>query len=145
MKTACTLTSLLLGLFTATADDYQCVLPWALQVVDDHGQPVARCTVMQEWGYNFAGAATNFTAEVATDPNGRVQLPARGVAYPKTATEKFLDRVTVRNGLGPWASLYVYKQGYEGQWVYSKNDFRAVYTTNGIFSRIVLKPAKSAP
>lgn len=144
MKTAITLLWLALSTALAFAEDYRCCLRWDVQVVDDRGQPLPQCTVVQEWGYNFGNIATNFTEQASTDKAGRVRLPERGVAYPISTVEKVIDRVTVRKGLGAWANIFVWKEGFEGQFVYSKNDARAVYTTNGIFSRVVLRPPQSA-
>ena len=142
MKTAYSLLFLAVSSLLGFAAEYRCCLPWEVLVVNQQGQPLPDCTVVQEWGYNFGSTATNFTEQVVTDSTGRVRLPQRGVAYPITVREKVADRLAVRPGLGPWANVFVWKTGYEGQFVYLKHDARAVYTTNGLFSRVVLRSAQ---
>jgi hypothetical protein len=146
MKTASTLSTLAilalgaLGTLPCLASEYRCCLPWDVLVVNEKGQPLANCTVVQEWGYSFGRNATNFTDQTVTDKSGRVRLPQRGVAYPISLGEQLAKRLTVQPGLGPWANIYVWKTGFEGQLVYPKHDNRVDYTTNGLFSRIVLRP-----
>jgi hypothetical protein len=142
MKTAYSLVFLVVSSLLGLAAEYRCCLPWEVVVVNEQGQPLPSCTVVQEWGYNFGQNATNFTDSVTTDTAGRVRLPQRGVAYPKSTAEKLADRLTVRPGLGAWANVFVWKTGYDGQFVYIKHDSRVVYTTNGLFSRIVLRPTQ---
>ena len=112
-------------------------------MVNEQGQPLPNCTVVQEWGYNFGNNATNFSEQVTTDNAGRVRLPQRGVAYPKSTAEKVADRLMVRPGLGAWANVFVWKSGYDGQFVYLKHDSRVLYTTNGLLSRVILRPAET--
>lgn len=109
--------------------------------MSEQGQPLPGCAVVQEWGYNFGRNATNFVEQTTTDAAGRVLLPQRGVAYPISLSERAAKRLMVRPGLGPWTSLFVWKRGYESQKLYVKHDTRVTYTTNGLFSRIVLHPS----
>ena len=139
MKTAYSLVVLTLSSLLGFAAEYRCCLPWEVLVVNEQNQPLANCSVVQEWGYNFGSNATNFTDQAATDQAGRVRLPERGVAYPISLSEKLAKHLTVRPGLGPTASIFVWKSGYQGQFVRLQPDARVTYTTNGLFSRVVLR------
>ncbi len=145
MKSAWFLLLFLVSGLVCIAENFRCCPPWQVAVVNQEGKPLADCTVIQEWGYNFGDLATNFTATVTTDAKGHALLPGRWLSRTGgSPLKKLANDLSLRPDVGPWASLFVWKQGYDHQMIMLKNDSRVLYTTNGVYSRIVLSPAEGS-
>ena len=137
---------LLVSTILGYAEEVRVCPPWQLTVVDEKGKPVADCAVVQEWGYTFINASTNYATNVVTDAAGSLALPERWAVSPIEVSKfkKLLERHLQGQSEGPWATLFVWKKGYEGVRVHAWGDANVVFTPKGLRSKIVLRPEKAA-
>ena len=86
--------------------------PWEITVVDESGNPMAGCAVVQEWGCQFRHDYVAGSAAGLTDSDGKVQFPARSVSPPTESPGKKVQRgIDPPRDRRPAASVVVSKAG----------------------------------
>ena len=127
--------------FLVRAAEVMVCPPWDIIVVDESGNPLAGCLVVQEWGSDFKDVYVTGTTNAVTDASGHVSFPVRHVSPPAAESrwkkiERSIDR---QKGGAPAASVFITKPGYQFEWLNSRSESRNLSSRAGLRGRVVLK------